>query len=474
MKDYKLTLKKLLVVALAVILLVVCISSSGFSWFTTTTSSNTRPYSSTGGMMTLSLPAQEGGVDSPLVAYDGESVTMQTFVSSDDGRTFSTTAAAPATSGSLGVNPYDPDHPNNGSNRVYYKTEITNGKTTPQNVSLYIKNFAPTSTSGGNVCVGVNQPIKAFKNYSMTGVTIPAPTKTSWKATTKRIYFKPVSEIPSGSYYSGTKSNWSPPSGTSTTTPYYYVKSGNNSAYNHTNRFYRCTDSTTSVWYADIPWDDNQLYIYYLENNQSNPNDYQRTQDFTDLHGDGLTTTQSLCFYLNGTYTDYNNVWAGKYTCTGANVANFYNNVTISNVSGQTVDVSIASGDYSSNATIEYYSSDTSKFTIDSSTGVITPVAAGSAYIKYRVTSEFGETRDFGSSSWTKVTVKNVNTSTATIKNAPIVTNLYIPAATTAGQANADMSNVQVVYWFIQNGDPLYGVATATGTYTLDGIYLGL
>lgn len=455
MKNHSLTTKKLLIVALAVILLVTCFSSSTYSWFTTSTSSNTRPNSSSGKSLSLTLPAQEAGANAALTAYDGSGVTMNTYLSTDDGVTFSETPAAPATSGSLGTT--------SPSNRIYYKTEIINGKTTPQNVSLYIKNFAPTSTSGANVCVGTNEPVKSFKNYSMTGVTIPAPTKTQWNTTTKRVYFCPTARVKSGNAYDAHRSAWG---GTD-----FWVKSGNdiNNSVTTSTQMTRCS-SSSDYYYADIPWNENQLYFSRVDNVTQG---YERTQSFTDLYSDGLSTTQSLMFYTNGDYNDYNNAWAGKETCTGANVATFYNNVTISNVSGQEVYVNLESGWYSSQATISYSSSNTGVFTINSS-GKIVPVAAGTAYIQYTVTSQYGESRVFGSSSLTKVTVNTVNTNTSTIKAAPIVTNLLIPAATTANTVNSDQSNVQVVYWFIQNGDPLYGAATATGTYTLSGIYLGL
>lgn len=452
MKNWRLTTKKLLVIILTVILFVSCFSSSTFSWFTTTTSSNTRPNSSSGKSLSLALPAQEAGANADLVAYDGELVTMNTYLSTDDGITFSTTAANPATSGTLGTT--------SPSNRVYYKTEIINGKTTPQNVSLYIKNFAPSSGAGSNVCVGTNEPVKSFKNYSLMGVTIPSPTKTQWNTTTKRVYFCPIGKVKSGTAYDAHRTTWG---GTD-----FWVMSGNNGSYSNSTKMTRCT-SSSNYYYADIPWGDNQCYFKCA----SSPQDYQRTQDFTDLYSDGLSTTQSLMFYTNGDYNDYNNPWAFKETCTGANVATFYNNVTISNILGQEVYVNLESGWYSSQATLSYSSSNDSIFTIDSS-GKITPHSAGTAYIIYTVTSQYGESRAFGSSSLTKVTVNTVNTSTATIKAAPIVTNLLIPAATSQGQANADLSNVQSVYWFIQNGDAMYGPATANGSYTLSGIYLGL
>ncbi len=97
-----------------------------------------------------------------------------------------------------------------------------------------------------------------------------------------------------------------------------------------------------------------------------------------------------------------------------------------------------------------------------SNAGVITAKAVSStttATLTYTVTSFYGDTKTADCS----FKVSKFSTSTETIKAAPIVTNLMIPAGST-----------QDVYWFIQNGDEMYGAATAPGTYTHEGIYLGM
>jgi hypothetical protein len=81
--------------------------------------------------------------------------------------------------------------------------------------------------------------------------------------------------------------------------------------------------------------------------------------------------------------------------------------------------------------------------------------------LKYTVTSYYGDTKVIS----VKVTVKS-NSSTETIPAAPIVTNLLLAAS--GDNATQD------VYWFIQNGDEMYGKANGNGSYTLDGIYLGV
>ena len=386
---------------------------------------------------------------------------MRTYLSTDDGVSFSDTAAAPAQSGSLGTS-----SPNN---RVYYKTEIINGSTTPQNVSLYIKDFATGGQAGSNICVGTNVPVKSFKNYSKYGVTIPAPTKNKTNGNTKRVYFEPVGRVPSGNKYDNHRTTWSNKT--------YYVCSGgsstdidanNGSAGTYTQM--TVTANYSGIYYADIPWDHNKLY--FTVNDWGGTN-YKRTQTFTNLSGDGLSMTQSLLFYTNGTYTDYNNAWAGKENCVGANFAGYYKDISITSASGESISVGLASSDYQSNSAVSYSSNNTAAFTVSSS-GVITPVANlannVSAKLTYTATSVYGDTKNIE----VNVTVKALSNSTQVTKSAPIVTNLLIPAATTENTVNSDSSNVQDVYWFIQNGDEMYGQASASGTYTLDSIYLGL
>ena len=441
MKNRKLTIKKVLVVVLAAILFGTCISSSSFSWFT-------RPkleYAN-GKAMNFNVPnsvfyriGNSIQQNEAPKAYSGSGVTMATYLSNDDGVSFSETAAAPATSATLGTT--------SPSNRKYYKTTITNSGTTEQNVSLYIKNFAP----GANVCVGTNVPVKAFKNYSMYGVSIPSPTKNQSNGDKKRVYFEPVGRVPSGNNYDQHRTTWAGKT-------YYVFSSTDGSSFTRTTM--TVTPDYSGIYYADINWDHNQCYFACA----TNPQDYQRTQTFTNLYGDGLTMTQSLLFYTNGTYTDYNNAWAGKEYCEGASFAHYYKDITIAAVSGQSINIGLTRDtDYQSKSDINVtYTRTGTAYTV-SNAGVITPntsiTATTTATLRYRVTSYYGDYKD----QTVNVTVKKVTGNTTTIAAAPIVTNLLIPAGA-----------VQDVYWFIQNGDKMYGTPSGSASYTLDGIYLGV
>lgn len=442
MKNRKLTVKKVLVVVLAAILFGLCITPSSYSWFT-------RPkleYAD-GKAMNFTIPnsvyyapgasTQTSGAPK---AYAGNGVTMATYLSTNDGVSFSDTAAAPATSGTLGTT--------SPSNRIYYKTTITNSSGTEQNVSLYIKNFTP---SGNSVCVGTNVPIKAFKNYSMYGVSIPSPTRNQSDGDKKRVYFEPVGRVPSGNNYDSHRTTWA-------NKTYYVFSSTDGSSFTRTTM--TVTPNYSGIYYADINWDHNQCYFACAQS----PANYQRTQTFTNLYGDGLTMTQSLLFYTNGTYTDYNNAWAGKEYCTGASFAHYYKDITIAAVSGQSINVGLTRGtDYQANSNVTYTRGSTA-FTVTTA-GVITPNTGISATttttLRYRATSYYGDYRD----QTVNVTVKKV-VNTSAIKAAPIVTNLLLAAS--GDHATQD------VYWFIQNGDEMYGQASGSASYTLDGIYLGV
>ena len=428
-------LKALVISALGVLLLTLSVSSP-FAWFN-------RPQSKTGGSLSLSIPYGDkdpNGNDIPMKAYDGKNLTMATYLSTDDAISFSETAADPATN-VTGLQP---------NKRYYYKTEITNTGATEQKVSLYLKNFTPGTQSGTNVCVGVNYPIKAFKNYTMYDQTIPPATKNRKNGTVKRVYFEPTNRIPSGNNYDGTRSNWANKT--------YYVVSGTASTDIDSNRGSNATytqmhsTTTSGVYYADIPLDHNKLYFVV----QNWTEDYQRTQTFTNLNGDGLTQVQSLIFYLNGTYNDFNNVWAGKENVTGACFAGYYNSISLS--VGQTIDAGLVLHSDYGGQSISYTSSNTSKFTV-STNGTITAVAAGSGTLTYTITSSKGDTV----SKTANVVVHGYDVSSTTIANAPIVTNLSVPA-----------NGKTEVWWFIQNGDEEYFESTANASYTHEGLFLSV
>jgi hypothetical protein len=425
----RLKAKKYLVLMLAVILAGVTVATSSFSWFT-------RPGSSTGKALKLAIPYKSGEY---MTAYDGSSVTMNTYVSTNEGVSWSQNPAPPATQGTLAPN-----------TRVYYKTVLANTSANPQNVSLYIKNLV--TGSSGYCCVGVNEPIKAFKNYSQYGFVKPSPSKSSaigWN--TKRIYFKAGGN---NSSYDNESTGWSDGnyyvcSGTSSTD----IDSNNGSAGTY-NQFHKIGTgvATSSVYYADIPADHNKLFICVQNWNR----DCERTQTFTNLSGDGLTATKSIYYELNSTYTGYHNAWANKSDAVGANLLNYYNTSSLG--VGESINLGLTNSDYSGTLTYSVVSG-SNYITLNTSTGAITGEAPGTAKIRYTVQSNYGETRYKECT----ITVKSYAGSNNTIQNAPIVTNLLIPANTE-----------QNIYWFIQNGDETYSRPTGNVNYQLECIYLGV
>ena len=446
MKKTKVLLKTVLVLGLTVVLLVMSVSAPTFSWFT-------RPQSQSGGSLEYTLPASKG-----VVAYDGGDVTMTTYISDDDGVNFSETAV----DFTIAENRSRTLQTTSPSNRVYYKTVLRNLSGADQNVSLYVKNFSTGST--GTVCIGVNEPIKAFKNYSNYNVVKPSPSKTTAQGdTTKRVYFLPGNN---NHWYDGNDTGWSSGS--------YYVCSGTNDTnidsnngsagvYTQLNKI-GSGAAENSYYYADIPADHNKLFIA-VEN--WGGTDYKRTQTFTNLTGDGLTKLQSLLFNLNGTYSSYHNAWSTVATTTGARIASYYSAALIG--VNDTIDMSLDSSSYSgitpqnSSSDIAYSSSNTSVATVNSN-GVVTGVGAGTATLTYTVTGSHGDT----CSKTATITVNAYASENNTIANAPIVTNLLISGQTSNNQ------NVQEVYWFIQTGDEMYGPASEAARVSFDAVYLGV
>ena len=157
MKKASILLKTAVVVVLTAVIVILSLGVPTFSWFT-------RPQSQSGGSVEYTIPAE----DAP-VAYDGHGtnangVTMTTYISSDDGITFSDEATPPAAVDfTVAANRQKTLGTTSPSNRVYYKTILTNNSSEDQNVSMYVKNFNTGST--GEACIGVNVTINAFNNF---------------------------------------------------------------------------------------------------------------------------------------------------------------------------------------------------------------------------------------------------------------------------------------------------------------------
>lgn len=444
MKKKNMLFKTMLVLVLSATLILLSSGVPTFSWFA-------RPQSQSGNALEYGISSSDG-----VFAYDGGGVSMTTYISNDDGISFSDSLdpAQPvdfsnAANRQLTLGTTSP------SNRVYYKTILENTTQKDQNVSLYIKNF--NTGSAGEVCVGVNVPIKAFKNYSHYNVVKPSPSKTTTTGyTTKRVYFEPLNHVPSGSEYNSHRTTWSNKT--------YYVKSGSNVNSNVESSIeMNQSPLVNGLYYADIPANHSQLYFSCA----AVPNNYERTQTFTNLTGDGLSKSQSLLFKLNGKYSSYNNAWCDVEHTVGANLMEYCNTAQLG--VGDTIDLSLDSSQYTG-ANISYSITEGASYaSVNASTGVLSGTTTSGAAsrtvkVKYTVTSQFGDTREL----ICNVKVKSYASENNTISNAPIVTNLLISGNTT------DNKNKQEVYWFIQNGDETYGVANNNASVSFDAVYLGV
>lgn len=452
MKKASILLKTALVFVLAFAIVILSLGVPTFSWFT-------RPQSQSGNSLEYTIPAAEAPI-----AYDGHGsstgntssrVTMTTYISNDDGISFSDDQTPPA--------PVDFNTASNRQktlgtaspdNRVYYKTILTNTSEDDQNVSLYVKNFNTGST--GEVCIGVNVPIKAFKNYTHYGVIKPSPSKLEAPGEgTKRVYFEPTN-------HSEHTENWDG--------GHYYVyycsssEDLNNTRHYNDHEMYPCS-GVPGMYYDDIPADANQLFFCVKDWDQ----DYQRTQNFTNLTGDGLSKSQSLLFKLNGNYTGYNNAWCSVEHITGANLLSYYSTAHIP--VGDSYDMGLDTSKYTGE--ISYSISSGSSYASVNSDGRVTVSSANPANtpikLKYTVSSSFGDVYEKECT----ITTKNYAGQNNTIPNAPIVTNLLIPG-TSKNTDSEPNKNVQEVYWFIQNGDEMYGPATENASIRFDAVYLGV
>lgn len=409
--------KIIVVSVLAVILCIMCVTTSTFSWFT-------RPQTKKGDSLGWSI-----NYDTSV----GSGVTMKTYASADGGNTYDETAEITSFSNTTGLGAGD---------RIYYRTDITNNGDSPQSVSLYLSKLTLPESTQGSFCMGVNSPLKTYKNYSLGGGS--STTDISSKKASKskmRIYFQPKS-----STMSEPDDNWKGKN--------YYVCYGVSAS---PSSYLALTQiGTTGTYYADIPSNATQLFFSVQDWKES----YQKTQTFTDIKSDGQSQTQSLVFYLNGTYDSSanNNAQANKSKVNGANIVNYYS--TISIPAKKTFPAGLVSGTEYIGGKIEYVSSNSAVFTVDTS-GNITAVAEGTATLTTKITGAgFSDTISVE----TSVTVtKAATVNTDGITDVPIVTNLKVNGVSDVGEATTES-----IYWYIKNE------SSGALTYTIEDVYLTL
>ena len=386
--------KIVLVTVLAFVLCFVCLATQTFSWFTL-------PRSMNGDSLQWS--------ESAYNASTGSGITIATYESTDDGKTFGETAITNLSNSSTGIA---------AGKRKYYRTDITNSSQSAQSVSLYFSTLGISSGSSGNFFLGVNSPLRTYKEYGTSGSQ-----KVSSTVNQRNVY---VGFNTSQSY---TPTNYQVHWWDQNNSDSYKGDANVSSYLNKTGNY---LNSTYNMAYATIPWDANGIRL-------RSGNSWFGSGDNTNV-----SKNNTICVYLwdNATQAEY--VESDK----AAGINTFYSSATVSK--GATTNIA-ASGQ----GTITYSSSNTSVATVSTS-GVVTGVNAGTATITVKSQGLYGDTI----TSTCQVTVA---ASGSAFNDVPIATNVRVAPRT------AESNTVESIYWYIKNDS-----TTGPLKYTITDLYVTL
>lgn len=397
-------------VILAVVLAVTCISVPTFSWFT-----RPQPESQSGANMMLKT-------NNTYNVYNGYGVTVSTMGSNDSGITYETDcSAANACSGSeIGIH-----------NRKFFCSTITNSTNSEQNVSLYARTLSIPAGTNGTLALGVNGPTRSYHDYS----SLTNKTYNTALNYDKRIYFQThgVSEWESGQDI--------------------YVTFG----YEYGDKTYKMNyithDNTWGhIYYADLPYTANRLYFTvsgWQTANHGSEDWTMRSAEVSGLDNTVNSINQSKVFRILNQEDGNHNRPIEIGSVNGASIKEYYSSITLATNAEFEAATELR---YQTGATVEYYSSNSSVFTVNAN-GVITGVGAGTATLYTKVVG--GTYGDFIQ----KETEINVTPNNSYVfYDVPIVRNMKIPA-----------NGTQEVYWYVINNS-----LTNALSYTIDEVYIGL
>lgn len=439
--------KIILALALAIMIIVTSISVPTFSWFT-------RPQKLSGEKMVLQNK-------NSYTAYNGKSVTIST-------KSSSTGVSSPNDSYTTLCEESDDFSENSESgistyHRKYFCTTITNSSGSDQNVSLYARTLSIPTSNNGTFALGVNDPTRSYRDYT----ALAKPTSYS-NRDSMRVYFEKDNNVTG---WNGTEFYicWNESTDTSQET---LGSKGENGTY------YKLTNvggtNNPNQYYADIPKTATHAFFCvenWGTNNNGEENWGQRSQELCNLASDGQSQTSSKLFKITSDYKDGNTssnhlVHTPPYSVTGNCINHYYDTIYVA--VGNTFDAALSNttniplrDGYTANYTggsLEYYSSNTSVFTVEKTTGVITPVAAGEATL---YTKSVGGS--YPDSQQVETTVKVTSAANYVFNDVPIVRNLKIPGSTDNDK------NIVKVYWYVMNNS-----TTTSLKYTIDEVYVGL
>lgn len=389
-------LKIIVVSLLAVILCVMCVTTSTFSWFT-------RPQS---------LQGDHLGLDFNYDISTGTGITMRTYASIDDGKTYVETTGSEITDFSKA------DGLAAGT-RVCYRTDIINSGTAPQSVSLYLTKLEFAEDTSGSFYLGVNGPLKTYKNYY--GDSSLTSDKDAVTINKKNVYvgfYNANTYTPTNYQIHWWNSSKSGYSGDSEVQPYFSPEQTGT-----------WNSKTYKMSYATIPWDANAIKLRKGDTWYGNNN--------TDI-----VTYNTVAFDGNSTY-----VTSGK----SAGINTFYSRATLK--VGDSIDLAAEA----QGKTITYSSSNTGVATVDSN-GTVSGVSAGTSVITVTATGTYG---DVMTASCT-VTVSSADGNAKS--DVPVVTNVKVDGKYADGEPG-----MESIYWYIKNDS-----SSGSLKYTIEELYLTL
>ncbi len=392
-------LKIIVVSSLAVVLCLLCATTTTFSWFT----------------RDKKMQGDRLGLNFNYDISTGTGVTMRTYTSVDDGKTYVETNEITAFSNSEGLA---------AGNRKCYRTDLINNGTAAQSVSLYLSKLTMPENVSGSFYLGVNGPLKTYKSYY--GDNAKTIQKKESVINQKNVYvgFNTNQTYTPTNY----KVHWWDNSNTK------YNGDSSVRAYFSPNKEGSYDNQKYNMSYATIPWEANAVKL--------RQGDTWYGKDNTDI-----ATNNIICLYQSGT-NSFDTIYKGSGVAAG--IEKFYSSANVTQ--GNTINLAATA-----QGTVTYSSSNTSVATV-ASDGTVTALKAGSAIIT--VTSE-----GFYGDKLTATCSLSVPSAQGNTKNdVPVVTNVKVP-----GVYADNEPGIVSVYWFIKNDS-----STGPLTYTIDDLYLTL